>query len=77
MNYNLISLYKAGNSNDIYYSYIIPKTERCVAIEKKITINNVAIQSSKSPSLVFFKNKLYIVYKAGNSNDIYYASFDG
>ncbi|MDN3594221.1 hypothetical protein [Zunongwangia endophytica] len=77
LNYHLISLYKAGNSNDIYYSHFIPKTEKCVAIEKKITINNVDIQSSKSPSQVFFNNKLYVVYKAGRSNDIYYASFDG
>ncbi|MDJ0717096.1 MAG: hypothetical protein QNJ54_23255 [Prochloraceae cyanobacterium] len=72
--------YKAGSSNDIYSSIVSPSddTNDITCLEKKISMpNGTNPQSSLSPSSVIFNNKLYLIYKAGKSNDIYYASFDG
>ena len=75
---SISAVYKGASDNNLYYSQIIPNNNNCTALQKQIKLfDGSTPQSSKSPTQVFFQNKLYIIYKAGSSNDVLYSYYDG
>ena len=74
---SLFTFYRGTESNDLFSSQVVPGNGSIVALEKQIFARKededdpVAIQSSLSPSAVYFGEDYYLFYKAGSSNKIY------
>ncbi len=75
-NNKLYVFYKGQNSNNIYSSwYDGMKWQGNQSIYEQS--GSIKVQSDKSPCAVVARGKIYLFYKAPDSNDIYAASFDG
>lgn len=77
---SLFTFYKAGGSEKLFYSQVIPANGQIVALEQQIMVtpensddDPEEAKSDYSPSAVFFDKKYFIFYKSDSNNDVLYS----
>ncbi len=79
-NNSLMMVFKAENSNDLCFAWMGPdkgqQTWHLGQTVSSYTNGLVAPKSNVSPSVAYFKNKLYAIYKGESSDDLYFFTYD-
>jgi hypothetical protein len=80
-NNSILMVLKAANSNDLCFaSMSLDKDEEqkwhSGQTISSITNGLVAPKSDVSPSVAFFRNKFFVIYKGESSDDLYLVNFD-
>jgi hypothetical protein len=80
-NDSLLMVYKAANSNDLCFAQMSQDKNGKQTWHKGQTVSDltdglVAPKSNDRPSVAFFDNKLFAIYKGESSDDFYFFTFD-
>lgn len=74
----LYAIYKGESSDDFYFfNYDLATQEFTGDIKISSQPGPIEPKSNYSPSLAVFNDRLYMIYKSPNANDLNYAFFDG
>ena len=71
----LYLVYKSGSDNSIWYNYF----DGVVWLEqdRKVTSASGHSKTNEGPAIAALGSRLYLVYKSGSNNEIWYNYFDG
>jgi hypothetical protein len=74
----LYAIYKGESSDDFYFfNYDLATLEWSGDVKISSQPGPIEPKSNYSPSLAVFNDRLYMIYKSPNANDLNYAFFDG